>query len=253
MGESTFRKMQCNAGHFSRVFAADEALPRRCPVCGQPYDRRYNRPILCHEDGSVLDTEAEAGEGNAFTGGESPEETLKEAKQKEPEPAAKAEESVVREAGGGGAAEAPEYFRRGRQMSSLNIQNPVSPQSGRRAMQQRDTAEPETGTSGMGVAPIALFTGGHKIEIPGQGGYLGREGLGKESFMMNPLVSRKHAYVRADHFGSLQVRDADSLNGTYVDDGSGRRRLKPDETAVLKAGNTIWAANQILAVAEDEL
>ena len=48
------------------------------------------------------------------------------------------------------------------------------------------------------------------------------------------------------------VQDAGSLNGTFVDDGDGRRRLMPDETATLKQGDRIWIADQILVVGLQE-
>lgn len=99
---------------------------------------------------------------------------------------------------------------------------------------------------------VMLCVGGERIRVPESGAYLGRMELGGASFAMNPLISRRHAYVRADRFGNLEVRDEDSLNGTYVDDGKGRRRLQQGETVQLKAGATLWLANQILAVEEEE-
>ena len=48
------------------------------------------------------------------------------------------------------------------------------------------------------------------------------------------------------------MRDEDSLNGTFVDDGGGRRRLLPGETAQLKAGDKLWLADQLLVVWEDK-
>ena len=46
MEECKYRKMICNAGHETRPYSEGEILPKRCPVCNQPYDRRYNRPIF---------------------------------------------------------------------------------------------------------------------------------------------------------------------------------------------------------------
>lgn len=223
--ECTFRKIQCNAGHFSKAFAVDEMLPRRCPICNQPYDRRYNRPILCYEDGSV------------------PEEHINESCK------------------GNTTAQAQDSVRRGRQISNLNLSDTVVT-SRRRNAEIIDSVQPGhekiNHQSNFSVGrrvekSIVLFTGGFKIEVPEHGGYLGREELGKDCLQANLLVSKKHAYVRADHFGNLQVKDADSLNGTYIDDGNGRRQLKADETAMLKAGNKLWLANQIFAVEEDVL
>lgn len=214
MKECMFRKMQCNAGHFTKAFAADEMLPRRCPICGQPYDRRYNRPIMCYEDGSV------------------PEEEVDRSSTESSEPYA--EKTCEKEEIVPNIPTPQNRIRRGRQISSSNVPDHiVTP--GRRSEKR-----------------VVLFTGGFKIEIPEYGGFLGREEMGKDYLKANLLVSKKHAYVEADYFGNLHVRDAGSLNGTYVDDGNGRRQLKTDETAVLKAGNTLWLANQIFAVEEDK-
>ena len=99
---------------------------------------------------------------------------------------------------------------------------------------------------------LVLCTGGEKIPISETGGYLGRQEIGGHVFYMNSLISRRHAYVRADRFGNLEVRDAGSLNGTYVDDGKGRRRLKDGETVLLEKGATLWLANQVLVLEEEE-
>lgn len=214
MKECMFRKMQCNAGHFTKAFAADEMLPRRCPICGQPYDRRYNRPIMCYEDGSV------------------PEEEVDRSSTESSEPYV--EKTCEKEEIVPNIPTPQNRIRRGRQISSINVpDHTVTP--GRRSEKR-----------------VVLYTGGFKIEIPEYGGFLGREEMGKDYLKANLLVSKKHAYVEADYFGNLHVRDAGSLNGTYVDDGNGRRQLKTDETAVLKAGNTLWLANQIFAVEEDK-
>ncbi len=205
--------MQCNTGHFSKAFAADEMLPRRCPICNQPYDRRYNRPILCYEDGSVPEEHInESCKDNTTAQMENVGEK-KETAQKIPN--------------------SQDGIRRGRQISNSNLSDTAV--ASRRCTEKR----------------VVLFTGGFKIEVSEHGGYLGREELGKDCLQANLLISKKHAYVRVDHFGNLQVKDANSLNGTYIDDGNGRRRLKADETAMLKAGNKLWLANQIFAVEED--
>ena len=237
--ECTYRKMQCNAGHFSRAFAVDEVLPRRCPVCNQPYDRRYNRPILCYEDGSVPEVQADSDclETAAQAAGENMEE--------------KAADTEILESPG-----------RGRRVPPQNPSDDMSAFSRRRSGIKTNPASGKSDGMNPGVRSeqsrmtgkrVVLFSGGCKITIPDQGGYVGREELGKECFAVNPLISRRHAYVRVDHFGNLEVKDAGSLNGTYVDDGNGRRRLEPEETAMLKAGNTLWIANQVLAVQEDNV
>ena len=242
--ECTYRKILCNSGHATRAFSADEMLPRRCPVCGQPYDRRFNRPIACYEDGSVPGESVDQ------------ESNFRKSVDREPvdrEP--RGPETPVEPAGGA--------LRRGRQLKQDGPEEQPEAVFKRRlvnlaAMEPVGREMPEEipginfitpASSGSG---IVLYTGGQKLSIPSEGGYLGREELGSSCFLMNPLVSRRHAYVRADRFGKLEVRDEASLNGTFVDDGKGRRQLKPGETVQLTAGNTLWIANQILAVEEDQ-
>ena len=57
MEECKYRKIVCSDGHESSVFSEGERLPKYCPVCNQPYDRKYNPPIFCYQDGRVPSTE----------------------------------------------------------------------------------------------------------------------------------------------------------------------------------------------------
>ncbi len=53
MKELNYKKIICALGHSSEAVPFDMPLPGKCPVCGQPYDRRYNRPVPCLSDGTV--------------------------------------------------------------------------------------------------------------------------------------------------------------------------------------------------------
>ena len=232
--ECTYRKIVCNAGHSTRAYAAEEPLPRRCPICGQPYDRRYNRPIACYEDGSVPAENTEAVSEEVHE--DLPEEVAAEAPAEIPAaiaaeiPADVPEEAPMR----------PVMGRRGRSMVPLGEVKPnVQPEMIRYVQRDVDAKQ------------LVLYTGGERIPVTEAGGYLGRQEAGREAFAMNPQISRRHAYVRADRFGNLEVRDEKSLNGTFVDDGKGRRRLKPGESVLLEKGATLWLANQILVIEEE--
>ncbi|MBR4027690.1 MAG: FHA domain-containing protein [Lachnospiraceae bacterium] len=302
MKECTFRKIQCNAGHFSKVFSINEIMPKRCPICNQPYDRRYNRPIACYEDGSVPEEREQVFENNRpeqprYENNYVEQQLLQGNMQNNRSEQSLYEnnyiqEQILQENIQNNSSKQPLYENGYKEQSQLYTENIISKESvqrnetnvlsengfikrGRQLSQQSNSDErmmsskrriaeesnpflfQQSGYTSVNMQQrtspmkkIVLFTGGYKIEIPSSGGYLGREGIGKECFRMNPLISRKHAFVKVDHFGNLQVRDENSLNGTSVDDGMGRRQLNPQELAMLKVGDTIWIANQILVVKE---
>ncbi len=95
---------------------------------------------------------------------------------------------------------------------------------------------------------LRIRSGADILFLPEGDCILGREEYGSEILGINPMVSRHHASVRTDLSGRLLIRDEGSLNGTSVDDGNGRRRLKASETAVLKSGDRFWLADQLFVV-----
>lgn len=229
-----FRKIVCNAGHESRTFSENEILPRFCAVCGQPYDRRYNRPIMCKEDGSTLENESERNvEINSLVQNFSNDVP-----------------DIIDEQPRRG---------RGRQLDNSSIvqQTQIANRRGRSGETSRvssitdktivDSTESCLNNTCNG-SKIGLYNGGEYILVPETGIFLGREEYGNEILGMNECISRKHAFVQMNRLGKIILRDEGSLNGTFVDDGNGRRKLKPFETVELMEGNTIWLANQILAI-----
>lgn len=227
MKELNYKKIICASGHSSEAVPLDMPLPGKCPVCGQPYDRRYNKPILCLEDGTVPEEEGDQGKQQAFV-----------AKEDSDIPAVRG--------------------RRNMPVADTDMQIHMTGTRRRRAV--GETAG-EAGTEEVPVrtkevrrenpSNIVLYAGGEKIPVPEEKGYLGRDGLGADLFRLNFLVSRRHAQIYGERFGNVYVRDEDSLNGTFVDDGGGRRRLLPGETAQLKAGDKLWLADQLLVVWEE--
>ena len=262
MEELIYRKMRCNAGHETRPFAVGEILPRYCPVCNQPYDRRYNRPVLCREDGSVPGGELNISRPQE-TGSSVPDITSSAGTDnaadtvviKRPQTDRRSETGMPEMRSPQIPAVERAVRRQGRpssigQTASVAARGPrggsnVSSQSGLLSRTERGYAS----TQQEPVSEIALYNGGDCIEIPTGGGILGRESIGKEILGINPLVSRKHAYIKIRN-GIVQIRDEGSLNGTFVDDGSGRRRLIPHETVELKKGDRIWLANSVFAIEE---
>ena len=228
MKELNYKKIICALGHSSEAVPFDMPLPGKCPVCGQPYDRRYNRPVPCLRDGTVPEEEADQRERQAAAGEEGGDIPM---------------------------------VRGRRNMPAADPDMQIHMTGTRR----RRTAGETVGEAGTEEVPvrteearrgnsrgIVLYAGGEKIPVPEEKGYLGRDGLGADMFRMNLLVSRRHAQIYGERFGNVYVRDEDSLNGTFVDDGGGRRRLLPGETAQLKAGDKLWLADQLLVVWEDK-
>lgn len=240
MDPCKYRKIVCNAGHESRAFAEGEVLPRRCPVCNQPYDRRFNRPVLCYEDGSV------------------PEESkpdLTIAVQENTSDSILPDQMAVIDTASEHVSLDLNMPRRGRRGVVERESSPAS--FGRRAAGLNrpvsEDAVPQDNLAGGDrehrpdvFSKIGLFNGGDCIQLSEEGCYLGREGYASHYLGINPQISRKHAYISVDRLGNILIKDAGSLNGTYVDNGSGRRRIRPGETVELKVGDSIWLANHIL-------
>ena len=239
MEECKYRKMICNAGHETRPYSEGEILPKRCPVCNQPYDRRYNRPIFCYQDGTVPEENENVDDEKKNT------DDLRE-KVDENSSMKKSKESLM--------STQTNSLRRGRSLVVNDTHSVYNPDRGRKASiineQDANSSVRMHNSNSENITKVGLFNGGDCIVLSNEGGYLGREEEGQEFLKMDPLISRRHAYVKINHFGKIQVKDEGSLNGTYIDVGGGRRKLKPYETVELKIGDTIWLANYILAIEE---
>lgn len=254
-----YQKIICSYGHSSGVFHRHASLPKKCPQCGQPYNRLEHRPVPCFEDGSVPHpsrqetrkaemTEELPEQQDAVSVCTGPPSMIKPVNDPSSqhkgaghvpggdEPCGKIPSYTVSKRHGPSVRET---IQGAGKMSKVQAKHPASCPD--------PVVRLET-DKGQGHGPLRLITGGTYIDIPKEGAFLGRGGLGQECFCLNPLVSRKHAFVQNDRPGNLRVQDAGSLNGTFIDDGGGRRKLLPDETAALKPGDKIWVADQILAV-----
>lgn len=245
--------MICNAGHESRPYAEGEILPRRCPICNQPYDRRYNRPVICYEDGSTEDDRSilQIVKDDVSHNEQKIDHEIDEKKTGDDD---------LEDASQNNTSSGTSYIRRGRPLNPVSTTSPLGisrrevqssgsdVQIGQRRGQPAHEKKPTERFSYTASLAIGLYNGGDLIPIPEEGCILGREGYASEYLAINPQISRKHAFIKADRFGNVFVRDENSLNGTYIDDGNGRRKVKPHETVELKKGDTIWLGNHILII-----
>ena len=240
--EFQYRKVRCNDGHWSEPFPAGGSLPKACPVCGMPYDRRQNRPVPCHADGRTAEDTEPVQE-------QAPEPEVSEPEQTDDglfEPFGSSGPAVRRQAsaipGQMGQTASPTRRRVIQPVGEApSVQSPRPEQAAPAAQQYAGSSK-----------GLVLYTCGQKIPVPDEGGYLGREELGGELFGADFLISRRHCYIRPALHAELQVQDSGSLNGTFTDDGSGRKRLREGETVLLKPGSKLYLADLTVVVAVEE-
>ncbi len=93
---------------------------------------------------------------------------------------------------------------------------------------------------------LSLF--GDRISIPAEGAWIGREGLGREWFDGNLMISRKHVYVRPNpQTGRLQINEDKSLNGVFVS-GSDGKRERLTGVRMMEPGEVLWIYNVPLQI-----
>ena len=167
--EAKYLKMRCNAGHETRPYAKGEKLPKRCPVCNQPYDRRYNRPIYCYQDGSVPKEKE-----NASDEGKNSDSLMEKVDEELP-----IKKSICTQ---------NNSLRRGRSLVVNDIHS-INTERGRKSsiFNEQDTiTDVQINDNSDSSTKIGLFNGGDCIAISTEGGYLGRDEQGQEFLKMNP-------------------------------------------------------------------
>lgn len=235
MNEPEYRKIQCGAGHWCEPVSHDNTLPRQCPICGMPYDRRHNKPVFCFVDGSIPD-ETEVEDNITETTNTSPE-----IKSEVPEqPSILRRQRVISNISTSPAeTEIPEQqVRRRHIIGNTNIPQPVN-------------EVPAENKSYYNPAPNGRFVlkcGQYRISVSEEGMYLGREENGREIFGADFMISRRHCFVKINRFDEVLITDANSLNGTFVDDGTGRRRIGNNETVALKVGQKVYLADFVFVI-----
>ncbi|MDO5132070.1 MAG: hypothetical protein Q4D81_03685, partial [Eubacteriales bacterium] len=84
---------------------------------------------------------------------------------------------------------------------------------------------------------------GDRIPIPDEGAWIGREGLGKQWFDGNLMISRKHVFVKPNpKSGRLQVNEDKSLNGVFYQGPDGGR-VRMEGARMLSSGEVLWIYN----------
>ncbi len=231
-----FWKLLCSRGHESMPIE-DKTKVRNCmnPDCGKPIDRRYDRWVSCDAEGNLLGNIDEITRDDKEEDISEIDRTNIEKKQSLNEEGTQLSSKENSQA----KAEGNLQIRWGRKWETSLNQN-----FSREKIQECDEQNNDAPTQ------IVLFSDGKRISVPNEGGYLGRTNLGSEAFQFNRLVSRKHAFVRPCVEGGINVKDADSLNGTYIEDEDGRIRLMPGEMVRLQCGNKIWLGNHLVVIGD---
>ena len=239
MEELKYKKIRCNQGHWSKVYPQGVSLPKNCSVCGQPYNRKIFGPVACLEDGTVPDDNKD---DNKDTPMAEPQEKLTSS----PEADIIQTRRRVRNQAFDNAGESSE-------VNDSSVSG--NPMGGRRRRRQPDAVSPvseeapSVSPAKRGNSRYYLVSSGYRIQIPEEGEHIGRAGMFAQMCALNNLISREHANITINkRRGAVHLIDMNSLNGTYVDDGGGRRRIKEQETVTLMPGTRFWLADQLFFV-----
>lgn len=234
----------CVQGH-EIVYTVGEIVRSVCPYCKSPVDRR--RPPVPYD--TVHD-------------GEKPVESAVRSEEK----AQRGEEAVPELFGGPRRS----GLRRGASCAFGDVQRTpagscafgqkAQGQAGAQADSTFGRAlgrqEPGFGTTADRVSAASVGSGlflnyfGDRLEIPVDGAWIGREGLGSEWFDGNLMVSRKHVYVHPiPRSARLQVNEDRSLNGAFWI-GKDGRRTRLTGAQMLEPGDVLWIYNIPLRLEE---
>lgn len=114
------------------------------------------------------------------------------------------------------------------------------------------TPQAQKTAAGNNLSPsgFSLEYFGERLPIPTQGAWIGREGLGREWFDGNLMISRKHVYVRPNpQTGRLQVNEDKSLNGAFYTGPDGSR-VRIEGTRMMEPGEILWIYNIPLRIVQ---
>lgn len=223
----------CVSGHEVRFSGL---CPFSCPICGGPIDRS-KQPILLEE----LEAQKELLRKNKQEQVSNSSET--DVNSLSPEEPSVEEMKIEKESPLSGRR--PEVVRqpvRSRIPLSTNAEQQGQRTAEQTPLQRRRAPKTDRKLSG-NFAGLQLNYFGDAIEIPEEGGWLGRDGIGASYFEGNRYISRKHVFVKPDLNGRLIVQEDCSLNGVYYDTGSGKQKLAKDSTIILQEGNILWMYN----------
>lgn len=98
--------------------------------------------------------------------------------------------------------------------------------------------ETERSVSGFGLEYF-----GDIVSIPQEGAWIGREGLGRQWFDGNLMISRKHVFVHPDiRSNRLQINQDKSLNGVFYT-GPNREKIRLEGARMMEPGDILWIYN----------
>ena len=223
-----YRKIICPNGHYSDAVKESNPLPRRCTICRQQY-LRTSKPIWCNSQGEVLE------EGII----DSP--VVEERKEDEMAVVSGQRDFCYVGSLGDGAA-------RRRKRTPLLDDSHISSGAFVPENRVKETINKVDKTIAQ-IPTYFLTSGDYSIALSGEG-ILGRDNIGRECMSVNHLVSRSHCFFIVTKQKGLEIRDAGSLNGTFVDTGNGRIAVSKTNGVYLKAGDRLWLADMLFEVKE---
>lgn len=222
-----YRKIICPNGHYSDAIKENNPIPRLCKVCGQQYLRNA-KLIWCDTNGNTF--EEDSNNSSSIPKDTGIETVISQQKEK---PEVDIQEERI--------------ARRRRRNSFL-----YEPDETEQVVSTEEPQNERVGTVqkvDMELPAYCLTSGDYSIQLMGEG-ILGREHVGSECLAVNQFVSRSHCYYIVTKQKGLTIRDAGSLNGTFVDLGSGRVAVSQKEGVYLKAGDRLWLADMLFEVKE---
>lgn len=267
MEETYYRRIRCYEGHLGDVFRIGERRPIKCPVCNQPYDTR-NRQLVCTENGTVVSDEKIEDIAENISINEDIEQVqdahlpIDEINNERVNTTTKQENSTMNIQSRGrslGDLSGPEsvnsefelesaMMKRGRSESERNSEPPHFVSDIAR-MRDNSTLVADVSTkheTSLGISELSMVCGDERLNLPIGNSMIGRNSFGSEKLRANRLISRKHAIIEVG-MNSITIADAKSLNGTYIDNGDGRKRVGKDKVQVY-VGSKIWLANQLFEI-----
>lgn len=235
--EAKYRKIICPNGHESRPVSMNQTLPRRCETCGQLY-LKTTKPIWCDAEGRTISEmtsekipEDEKKDLEVDGGGRNRRRRLLEEEPVQPSVIHRRRRQGVQPAVDEASAEEKET-------EIINGMNqPGQHEEAERIGMMAEETE------------IVLQNGAATIPLTGEG-ILGREHEGKELFSVNRLISRSHCRYIVTQTKGLQISDAGSLNGTFVDTGEGRIAIGVNEKVYVRPGDRLWLADMLFEIKE---
>lgn len=233
----------CIQGH-SIIYTEGTIVRSRCPVCGSPVDRA--RPPISIEEFQTIGQKQEVQmQETGLQNGKA--EAVQKAQEKDDQMPDSQVSTPISPAAGTDVSQSahipqiPVIRRRG---LPGQRSNPSVPAYTGNVSPGLDTGRTAGGRQ-LARQTQGLFLNyfGERLQIPSEGSWIGREGLGKQWFDGNLMISRQHVYVRPDPgTGRLLVNEDKSLNGVFYSGEEGTR-VRMDGPRMMEPGDILWIYN----------